>query len=444
MITPAATGTPPVSAAPTALHIAQADVTRHLQALAAIAAEHNGIRAAGTEGYDASADYVMEQLTAMGYDGQRRAFDFESFDETAPISLTFGGETWTGPEWLHAALYSASGHVRAPIEFVGNGEAGDGCDELDWDKFTPKHVAVIFGGACPTRQKVVLAQFAGAVAVITLNPSWGSNQTRRPTLLDPSGITIPVIAAGRAPWAAMVSTWPPHQPPVKVEVSVEVEATQTTVDNVIAEIAGSTDAVVMLGAHLDSALDGPGINDNGTGVATLLAIASAVRHQPAPTATIRFAFWAAEEFGDLGSADYVEHLAPAERDRISAYFNLDMTGSPNPGRFVYDGALAPPGSSDLTQRLLDALAANETPGLALDLGGGSDHVAFELAGIPIGGLFSGIGPMTADEALAFDGATLTPMDPCYHLACDDLDNIDLDSVMTLGEAITTVIEALAY
>ena len=34
-----------------------------------------------------------------------------------------------------------------------------------------------------------------------------------------------------------------------------------------------TDRVVVLGAHLDSVVDGPGMNDDGSGVAALLEIA---------------------------------------------------------------------------------------------------------------------------------------------------------------------------
>jgi Zn-dependent M28 family amino/carboxypeptidase len=45
--------------------------------------------------------------------------------------------------------------------------------------------------------------------------------------------------------------------------------------------------------------------------------------------TVRFAWWAAEELGLLGSTDYVAGLSAAERDRIALYMNYDMVGSPN-------------------------------------------------------------------------------------------------------------------
>ena len=55
-----------------------------------------------------------------------------------------------------------------------------------------------------------------------------------------------------------------------------------------------------------------------------------------PENTVRFAWWAAEEQGLVGSADYVEGLSRVERDRIAVYLNYDMVGSPNYIFMVYD------------------------------------------------------------------------------------------------------------
>ena len=99
--------------------------------------------------------------------------------------------------------------------------------------------------------------------------------------------------------------------------------------NVIAETPGGDgERVVMAGAHLDSVRGGPGINDNGSGVAALIEAAEAIGPDP-PGARVRLAFWGAEELGLLGSRHYVRSLDRAERRRISAYLNFDMVGSPN-------------------------------------------------------------------------------------------------------------------
>ena len=77
----------------------------------------------------------------------------------------------------------------------------------------------------------------------------------------------------------------------------------------------------------------PGINDNGSGVAVLLEAADALGAHP--KRRTRFAFWAAEELGLVGSRHYVRTLAPERRDEIAAYLNLDMVGSPNAVPSVY-------------------------------------------------------------------------------------------------------------
>ena len=81
-----------------------------------------------------------------------------------------------------------------------------------------------------------------------------------------------------------------------------------TIDNVIAETTtGNDDEVVMVGAHLDSVQAGPGINDNGSGAATILEVAENMRNVH-PTNTVRFALWGAEEDGLLGADHYVTSL----------------------------------------------------------------------------------------------------------------------------------------
>ena len=83
-------------------------------------------------------------------------------------------------------------------------------------------------------------------------------------------------------------------------------------------------------------LDGPGINDNGTGVAVVLEMAYWLsQHEVKDSVTV--AFWGAEEIGLVGSSAYAERLSEDDINQIGGYLNLDMVGSPNAGRFVYAG-----------------------------------------------------------------------------------------------------------
>jgi aminopeptidase S len=213
---------------------------------------------------------------------------------------------------------------------------------------------------------------------------------------------------------------------------------------VCGELPGTNDTVVMLGGHLDSVVAGPGINDNGSGVSTLLAMAEPVAGGPPPASAVRFCFWAAEEFGDIGSQQYVSNLSEEQQLRIKAYFNLDMVASPNAGLFVYDDPGNSPRSSTLSQQLIDALSARGHPSFRTDTGGASDHFSFEQAGIPVGGVFSGISPLSAEEAQLFGGVAGAPADPCYHLSCDTRANTDTGTALILGTAVADLVSTLAY
>jgi aminopeptidase S len=215
--------------------------------------------------------------------------------------------------------------------------------------------------------------------------------------------------------------------------------------NLIAQLPSAGDPeVVMLGAHLDSIVGGPGINDNGSGAMTLLVLAERLAEFDPPMRTVRFAFWGAEELGQVGSAAYVASLDRDDRQRLAAYLNFDIVGSPNYVRFVYDDQGAAPGSAAITRLFASYF---EAEGLALepiDLAGKSDHGPFSLAGIPTGGLFSGgREPKTEAQAAAFGGTPGLPADPCSHRACDTIANVSDQVLEQMADAIAHALVTLA-
>ena len=213
--------------------------------------------------------------------------------------------------------------------------------------------------------------------------------------------------------------------------------------NLVVERAGGRPDVIMLGAHLDSVEAGPGINDNGSGVATLLVVAERLAELPPPERTVRFAFWGAEEGGPHGSREYVDALPAAELARIGAYLNFDMLGSPNPIRFVYAERGAAPGSDALTTLFTSYLEAEGLSWAPIDLDGDSDHGPFIDAGIPTGGLFSGgIEPKTDAEADSFGGTAGEPADACSHRACDTIDNVNDAILEEMADAVAHAVGTL--
>jgi len=213
--------------------------------------------------------------------------------------------------------------------------------------------------------------------------------------------------------------------------------------NVLADTgSGDPASTVVVGAHLDSVPEGPGINDNASGAAGILAVAEALAGTELQNA-VRFAWWGAEEIDLLGSQHYVDDLAgndPAALEDISLYLNFDMIGSPNYGRFVYDGSGAPAGSREIEDAFHEYF---DSVGLEVgrtEFDDGSDYAAFVDAGIPSGGLYTGADELMSErDADRFGGRAEEPHDACYHRSCDDLANIDLQGFEQMSDAAAAVV-----
>ncbi len=131
--------------------------------------------------------------------------------------------------------------------------------------------------------------------------------------------------------------------------------------------------------------------------------------------------------------------------------NFDMVGSPNYVSFVYDGdgsdTRRPPGRSARTRsrRCSSTTSTAQAPAdepTAFD--GRSDYGPFIAVGIPAGGLFTGAeGIKTAEEAAIFGGTAGVAYDPCYHQACDDIDNNSNEALRIMSNAIAHAVMTAA-
>jgi hypothetical protein len=423
--------------------VAPEAIARHLEVLDTIARDNGGVRTSGTLGYDGSVDYVVAELAAMGWRVTTPQFQLPTFQEEPGATLeVVGGPTFSAPDDLHAMIYSGDGTLTAEISTVGflgsAGGAGDrGCDADDWEDFPEGDIALTPPAPCLRRDLVQRAQDAGAVALVVANEAWEAGEALRPTLLSPDDIDIPAISAIGEVGEALERA---ARDGSEVRIALDTTIGGATVRNVVAE-HGDGGPVVMLGAHLDSVLDGPGLNDNGSGVAAVLEIAHLLSDAGHP-GTVRVAFWAGEELGLHGSRAYA--TGDGDLQAVVAYLNLDMLGSRNGVPMVYRNAGAPLGSEEISDFLLGWLTANGVAAEPEDLGGGSDHFFFAEAGIPIGGIFSGATEeLSPEQADATKGRAGQPMDPCYHLACDAIDNVDVERVAVYAQAAAAAAMLLA-
>lgn len=430
-------------------------VKEHLETFQAIADDNDGTRASGTPGYYASVEYVMERMEAAGYRVTKQAFDFPFFKENAVAQLSSEGTTYTTPEDFSTMTFSGSGTATATAVGVdtdfappAEGEAiTSGCESEDFADFTAGAIALIQRGGCTFGLKAENAQEAGASAAIIFNTGGeGAEESFAGTLGGPV-VSIPVVGARHALGSEIAG----QETTVVTDTTSETRKTY----NVIAETKGKGRKgkakgakVVMAGAHLDGAIEGPGLNDNGSGAASLLEVAE----QMAGATTrnrVRFAWWGAEELGLLGAEHYVADLQKNDTKalkKISLYLNFDMVGSQNYVRFVYDGdnskfgedegaTIGPDGSGDIEQVFRDYFASQDLESEETPFNGRSDYGPFIEAGIPAGGLFSGAeGIKTEEQAAIYGGVAGEPYDPCYHAACDDLSNISMDAIDEMSDA----------
>ena len=168
-------------------------------------------------------------------------------------------------------------------------------------------------------------------------------------------------------------------------------------NNVIAETPGGrADRTVVVGGHLDSVYDGPGINDDGSGVSTMLETAEQMDELGiTPRNKVRFIFFSGEEQGLLGSDYYVSQLTKKQIQDISVMLDFDMLASPNYARFIYDGNgdehgfAGPNGSGTIEQVFKDFWDSQGLAYETIPFDGRSDYDAFTTAGIPAGGIFAG-------------------------------------------------------
>ncbi len=106
--------------------------------------------------------------------------------------------------------------------------------------------------------------------------------------------------------------------------------------NIIAEKTGTVypEIKVIISAHYDSVQSGPGINDNGSGVAALLEVARILKDVETEY-SILFTLFTAEEKGLVGSRAYANKVS-AENMPILIVFKLDQIGGINDINSAYE------------------------------------------------------------------------------------------------------------
>jgi carboxypeptidase Q len=195
---------------------------------------------------------------------------------------------------------------------------------------------------------------------------------------------------------------------VEMDSKVHYEDADHNAYNVFAEIPGSDPKAgyVMAGAHLDSWVAGDGAADNGAGSVMIMEAARILAAQKVqPKRTIRFALWAGEEQGLLGSAAYVaKHLATRppvtdpdmadlppffamdsypittlpEFSEIAGYFNIDNGSGKLRGIYTEGNFAVVP----MLREWLSPFGSMGASSVVAEPTGGTDHVFLSRIGLP--------------------------------------------------------------
>jgi len=189
---------------------------------------------------------------------------------------------------------------------------------------------------------------------------------------------------------------------LRATLTVDVETTHATVNNVLAYLPGKTDEYVIVGAHYDHLGRGtfdslapsqigqihPGADDNASGTAGVLELARILSPLKGQLQRgILFMSFAGEELGLLGSAAWVKDPTKP-LDKAVAMLNMDMIGRIKDNK-VYIGGV---GTGSSLQKLLEQAHGDSPLKFELSQSGytSSDHTSFVTKRIPVLFFFSGL------------------------------------------------------
>ncbi|KAL6792075.1 Zn-dependent exopeptidase [Trichoderma sp. SZMC 28012] len=380
-----------------------------------IANDNGGNRAFGLPGYNASIDFILERVqTRFGNEFDTYVQPFTHlFESTRSISVKGpeGEDVYVITLQYNTATPLPSGITAELIDTPVDDVRGSACFPDQWENIDATgKIALVRRGICAIADKLKLAKAHGALAVILYNNLPGKPIGSATLSADNIGLLVPVGVITQeegTAWKARLAAGETLTATLVVDSVNENRESW----NIISETKeGDPNNVILLGAHLDSVQAGAGVNDDGSGTAGLLELATSFRKYKGFKNKVRFAWWGAEESGLIGSLYYGQHLSEEEADRIRFYFNYDMIGSKQPIYAVYADTDAHKTGGSI---LFDYLQSKGKPVEYGGFGSSSDYVAFLELGIPSSGLFTGAG---------------APEDACYHQACDNLDNINWEAI----------------
>jgi len=402
----------------------------NLKAFDSIAKANGGNRAFGLPGYAASVDYMLAKTQNTHFKTWTQDFP-ALFNKIESIEFSVSNSSYRVIGLSYSPSTTPEG-LTLPLVLGASGP--EGCTNEAYDNLDVEgKIVLVQRGACPDgttlagRMKPAAAAGASAVIIYasdTANVTGGTLSNPNPEYVSTGYINL----ADAEPLVARLEAGEAIEAYFQQTQTVETRITQ----NVFTETKdGDPTNVIMLGAHLDSVQAGAGINDDGSGSTLILEIAKALRRFNVKN-KVRFAWWGAEENGLLGSKYYTQNLNATEANNILTYLNFDMVSRGYFGVFDGDGSTfnltGAPGSAAIEKLFVEHFQKEGVNVTAARFTGGSDYQSFMNIGKPVGGLHTGTG---------------VEQDPCYHQACDTIDNPNPETLFINAKAAAHVLSILA-
>ncbi len=437
--------------------IGQADSARVLNDIKALSAPEMEGRGAGTKGLARAADLIVKRYKELkiepaGSKGYLQPFTLitgarlKSDNRLLVLSGDTKKELRTNQDFVPFS-FSSSGKADGPLVFAGYGITADEYHYDDYANLDVKGKIVVllryepssFAGKSGNQSlthhsqpitKAINARNHGALAVVMVNGKLGDGEedllTRFGSVSGPENVGIVFVqvkndvadswlqAAGKSLKDVQDQLNAATKPAsfalpenLHLSLSIDIETTRATVNNVLAYLPGQTDEYVIVGAHYDHLGRGnvdslapsqigqihPGADDNASGTAGVLELARLLAPQRGQLKRgILFMNFAGEELGLLGSADWVkEPTRPLQK--AVAMINMDMIGRIKDDK-VYIGGV---GTGSTFKPILEQAQqeqAQKGSGFQIEYSAGgyssSDHTSFVTKKIPVLFFFSGL------------------------------------------------------
>lgn len=390
-------------------------------------------------GFDNASDYIITRIKdiAPQLTVSKNYYSDTLWKQFGAISTSVDGVKLETEPWLITYSAGTDGDLTAPVAQPDIDKWSNthiGCNASDWVGFPRGSIAVVSRGSCTFCMKARYAQKAGASAIVihflenttTFQISWRFCDNDDDHWAVTRMPMIPSISADYHTGLTMAEA-------TSMTLNVPTGSAGDESHNIIVDIPGQDpDSIFVIGAHLDSVPEGPGINDNGSGSALILEILRVFGSwfgfdsNTTQQSTLRIAWWGSEEWGLIGSTKYLKHLPEAERKKIKGYINFDVESSPDGINSITPGWNSTmknitTASGWISNELEAAFKFMGEPVIAGRIAG-SDYVPFQNQAIPFSGLSAGNGKKTEEQAKIFGGTAGEEMYPCYHALCDNMTN----------------------